>query len=526
VEENQLVRVTAHVTDDTQVRNVEFWRDGVRVLTDGGFPFEYRFIAPRLNRVSFTLRARAFDTGGNFTWTDEILITLLPDATPPVLLATLPRDGGRTTSDIAVRAIFNEPMTPIVPPTSPISLTYYGPDGVLGTGDDEAVAGGFVPLLDPAVLTFVPTSPLDLGFYRAVLSGAVTDLAGNALGSDHSWDFRVMLNPDLVAYFPLDGDGSDLSEFDNPLTIGDATFVADRLNEPDMALRLAGTPTSNAFATNIPEYEIAAEGLTIVAWVRPTSATPGTYENIVMKGSNSYGLQLGSGSFHFLLQGASASRLSANVPIYADEWVMVAGTWDGHVQSIHIDSVMAASQPYLGPLNVTNQPLSIGRAEGGGTFAFNGDVEEVRVYSRALTVAELYELYGEGAPANVLVTGRDSYSQPVSYLNAFMPAIEGEQNAYSWPASYLNAFMPAIEGEQDAYSWPASYLNAFMPAIEGEQSAYSWPASYLNAFMPAIEGEQNAYSWPASYLNATAPLLEIDSLSFSPLVSYENELAP
>src|SRR5690606_24934674 len=101
-----------------------------------------------------------------------------------------------------------------------------------------------------------------------------------------------------------------------------------------------------------------------------------------------------------------------------------------------------------GPLNVTDQPLSIGRAEGAGTFAFNGDVDEVRVYTRALSVAELFELYGEGAPANALVTGRHSYSQPVSYLNAHMPALDGEQNAYSLPASYLNAFMPAIEGEK------------------------------------------------------------------------------
>ena len=45
-EEGKLARLTAEVGDDVQVRNVEFYVDGVKVATDGNFPFEHRFVTP------------------------------------------------------------------------------------------------------------------------------------------------------------------------------------------------------------------------------------------------------------------------------------------------------------------------------------------------------------------------------------------------------------------------------------------------------------------------------------------------
>ena len=96
-EEGKSSRVTALVRDDVQVRNVEFHLDSVKVFTDSAFPFEFRFITPRLtvNTKSFRLRARAVDTCGNSTWTDELTDTLQPDTTPPRVLHHSPVGGGK-----------------------------------------------------------------------------------------------------------------------------------------------------------------------------------------------------------------------------------------------------------------------------------------------------------------------------------------------------------------------------------------------------------------------------------------------
>ena len=87
------MRLTALVTDDVQVRNVEFYVDGVKAATDGNFPFEHRFTTPlRSVQSSFTARAKATDTGGNSTWSDLLTFNLTPDATPPRVTHTSPSD--------------------------------------------------------------------------------------------------------------------------------------------------------------------------------------------------------------------------------------------------------------------------------------------------------------------------------------------------------------------------------------------------------------------------------------------------
>jgi hypothetical protein len=74
-EEGKLVEVTALASDDVQVARVQFFVNGVLIGTDGSFPFTQQYVTPLIdpNSISnlFTLRARAFDTGGNSAWSTE-----------------------------------------------------------------------------------------------------------------------------------------------------------------------------------------------------------------------------------------------------------------------------------------------------------------------------------------------------------------------------------------------------------------------------------------------------------------------
>jgi hypothetical protein len=113
-EESALMRVTAAVTDDVQVRNVELYIDGKKTATDGNFPFEFRFATPLIaDQASFTMQARASDTGGNATFSEEMTITLTEDATPPRVLRVAPKSSSTTFLDDPVNAVsatFNEPL--------------------------------------------------------------------------------------------------------------------------------------------------------------------------------------------------------------------------------------------------------------------------------------------------------------------------------------------------------------------------------------------------------------------------------
>jgi hypothetical protein len=143
-EPGQFVTLTANVTDDVQVRNVEFYLDGQLVVTDGNFPFEQVILTPQLttNKTNFTVRAKATDTGGNFTFTPEILVQMVPDATPPRIVSRFPLPNSFPGAVETLFARFNEPLNPTNISPLGFILTFAGNDGRLGTADDKLITGG------------------------------------------------------------------------------------------------------------------------------------------------------------------------------------------------------------------------------------------------------------------------------------------------------------------------------------------------------------------------------------------------
>lgn len=268
-EEGKIARVTAQVTDGVQVRNVEFYIDGQKVLSDGNFPFEYRFVTPSrsLGRTNFTVQARAFDTGGNATWSQLFTVALSPDLTPPFVLGTLPSDGAILGALAQVMAAFSEPVNPAALTTNSFRLATVGPDGLPGTADDVFVPGGIIIYnsdMHQATLAF-PTN-LAPGGYAITVRAPVADLAGNALAppavtrfwitggvdSDQDGipdDIEVLMgydphNPDSFGDGVWDGDrdfdGDGLSNkweiqwgYDPTKADTDGNGIADGLEDPD-----------------------------------------------------------------------------------------------------------------------------------------------------------------------------------------------------------------------------------------------------------------------------------------------------
>ena len=190
IEAGQTVRLTANISDDVQIRQVEFLVDGQVVFTDGGYPFEYRFPAPQpAGQTEMTVEARATDTGGNSTLT-TLAIPLLADTTPPQLLSAT--QYGHAQMLDTVLAYFDEPLDPATLSGTTFQLFEAGPDGRPNSADDRPITGGTVEFqapLNAAAMRF--TAPLPDGFYRAELSQNITDPAGNGLAQPISWSFYV-----------------------------------------------------------------------------------------------------------------------------------------------------------------------------------------------------------------------------------------------------------------------------------------------------------------------------------------------
>lgn len=202
VESGQFAAIEAITSDDVQVREVEFYRDGERVAIDGGFPFEYRFFAPSRTdeQTTLRLRARAIDTAGNAAWSEEQIVELLADRTPPRARPVAPTANGFAVSPARIGVVFNEPIDATTL-SGRLQLAFLGADRRPDTPDDRAIAGTvrFEPELRSAELRFaVLEQP---GRYQAILRAGVADVAGNAMTQDLVWAFEVVVGTDS------DGDG-------------------------------------------------------------------------------------------------------------------------------------------------------------------------------------------------------------------------------------------------------------------------------------------------------------------------------
>ena len=181
IESGQPGRLTALAEDDVLVREVEFYRDGVLVTRDRAWPFEWRFTAPELSasRTNFTLAARAVDMAGNAGPFVVLNLALIPDQTPPRVVALWPANGTVADAVTLLAARFNEPLDFASITSANVRLFSAGPDLVFGTADDAPVGGGaaaYNAAGRAAVLEF--PAPLPNGRYRFAVEG-VRDLTGN-----------------------------------------------------------------------------------------------------------------------------------------------------------------------------------------------------------------------------------------------------------------------------------------------------------------------------------------------------------
>lgn len=204
-EEGQLLRLGAAVSDDVQVRVVEFYLDGQKIATDGNFPFEVTFTAPAraVGKTTISVRARAIDTGGNEASTPEIVLELVPDATAPRMLRSAPRPGDLVSSLQGVLGLFSEPLDPLTVNEQTVVLRHAGADGVFDSADDRVVSSQIIEtrVVIPAIaLTF--NDALASGAYRITFTTGVKDIAGNALATPVSVEFTL-----FDSAIDTDGDG-------------------------------------------------------------------------------------------------------------------------------------------------------------------------------------------------------------------------------------------------------------------------------------------------------------------------------
>ncbi|MFK8101607.1 MAG: LamG domain-containing protein [Saprospiraceae bacterium] len=83
-----------------------------------------------------------------------------------------------------------------------------------------------------------------------------------------------------------------------------------------------------------------------------------------------------------------------------DTWYFYAYTYDGSKLKVYINGAILYEEYYQSKLSPNNMPLEIGRDLPGFAEYFNGVMDDLRIYKRALSKSELDQLYQDRSAAN------------------------------------------------------------------------------------------------------------------------------
>lgn len=148
--------------------------------------------------------------------------------------------------------------------------------------------------------------------------------------------------------------------------------------------------------------------LTLSAWVYPRNT--GRWQTIVNKWytPDAWGLFIEPGYFNFTLALPSGYR-TIRYPATANQWTHVAVTYSGSLNQVRLFVNGAASAPMAvpaGPINDSGRPIAIGGHPSWN--AFDGFIDEVKLWNRALNLTQVAQL--ATTPSPVAVRGVHLYS--------------------------------------------------------------------------------------------------------------------
>ena len=318
-----------------------------------------------------------------------------PDTAPPTVIGTLP-DGDQqdVPIDTQLRVSFDEPVS--------------GAQITLRDQNGTEVAGTVTMDVDDTVAVFVPNHELSVSTgYTAEVTGA-QDAAGNTM-APYTWSFTTAATapspspspstsptpvPGLVAAYGMDeASGTTVADSSGHGNTGTARNTT-RVTTGKYGRALSFNGFSSEVVVNHSASLRLTTGMTLSAWVNPNTITD--WRTVVMKelasGENaSYGLYASDGEVPsgWLLTGRShIAEVLGSTPLPINTWSHLALTYDGSKAILYVNGVPAGEISLTGSLVDDGGVLRIGANSIWGDH-FSGRIDEVRIYNRALSAAEI-----------------------------------------------------------------------------------------------------------------------------------------
>ena len=208
----------------------------------------------------------------------------------------------------------------------------------------------------------------------------------------------------LVAKYMFNGNANDESGNGNDGTVINAVLTTDRFGNSNNAYEFG---TSRYIRVEDDSSLIITSAITMSAWIYRNSSTS-EWQAIFCKGQTSsmnspYALLIHNNVIALLLNRA---QNNASVTVPAEEWVHIAAVWDGNVIKYYLNGVKDNNEDSFGnTLNSVETDLLLGSDPPGITEWFDGKLDDMYLYNRALSDEEISELYNNAIapPQNIRI---------------------------------------------------------------------------------------------------------------------------
>ena len=286
--------------------------------------------------------------------------------------------------DVFVRVGEATQFTIVAATLSPEHYAWYR---VVDGGDDVPVGG------DSATLVIDPVQPEDAGFYYCI----VTNDAGAAPASA----VAELLLKRMSAHWTLDatdfvaGQYVDTAGGHNATIAGAAVnFVEGMDGTPNGAVVIDPNSWANAGTWN-PAAQTGQ--FSVSMWLQWDGITGGHHRPIAKRGvdwaSNMWDIQINQNTanieFRSYDSGGPIGALAADNPA---KWQHVCAVFNGVSAAMYIDGKLTQSRA----LNLTpapDSPIILGAGASDGNLAFNGVLDDIRIYNYALSAEDVADIW-------------------------------------------------------------------------------------------------------------------------------------